>query len=317
MTEAPEATKPGKRRVGRSPSYPTLSVQKALEQARALHAQEGDYAAPLSSALSAWGYGPKSSGGRQTLATMKYYGLLEIEGEGDARKIKVSDLARRIILDQREDQTEKRELIRRVALMPAAHKVLYKQYQKGLASDGTVQHFLIFEQGFNTDAARELLTEFKETASYAGLYEPHSDVDKEGEKDDKGGDKTPPSINVGDKVQVTAAGVDMYPDGATVLGFSDDGTWVFIDKSDSAAKLEEVTLLEAVVEKPVEERPTVPAHLLKQKQDALQEGWQEERLLDDGGGEIFIRYEGEASAERYEFIRDYLDFKLSRLKPKK
>jgi len=42
--------------------------------------------------------------------------------------------------------------------------------------------------------------------------------------------------------------------------------------------------------------------------------WREERLLDDAGEEIFIRYKGEPSKGRYEFIRDYLDFKLKRIK---
>ena len=36
--------------------------------------------------------------------------------------------------------------------------------------------------------------------------------------------------------------------------------------------------------------------------------------LDDAGEEIFIRYKGDPSKARYEFIRDYLDFKLKRLK---
>jgi hypothetical protein len=42
--------------------------------------------------------------------------------------------------------------------------------------------------------------------------------------------------------------------------------------------------------------------------------WREERLLDEAGEEIFIRYKGDPSKERYEFIRDYLDFKIKRMK---
>ena len=37
-------------------------------------------------------------------------------------------------------------------------------------------------------------------------------------------------------------------------------------------------------------------------------------MIDDGGEEIFIRYRGDPTQERYTFIRDYLDFKLSRMK---
>jgi hypothetical protein len=42
--------------------------------------------------------------------------------------------------------------------------------------------------------------------------------------------------------------------------------------------------------------------------------WREERLLDDAGEEIFIRYKGDLSKSRYEFIRDDLDSRLNRLK---
>jgi hypothetical protein len=48
--------------------------------------------------------------------------------------------------------------------------------------------------------------------------------------------------------------------------------------------------------------------------EALPGEWPEERLLDDGGEEIFVRYKGDPSKERYEFIRDYLDFKIKRMK---
>jgi hypothetical protein len=40
----------------------------------------------------------------------------------------------------------------------------------------------------------------------------------------------------------------------------------------------------------------------------------DERLLDEAGEEIFVRYRGAPSKERYEFIRDYLDFKVKRMK---
>jgi hypothetical protein len=261
MTSTAETDKLQKRRTGRSPAYPYIPVNKAIEQARALHTKEGDYAVPLSSAVAAWGYSTKSSGGRQTLATLKYYGLIDVTGDGDARKVKVSDIARRIILDQREDDTEKRMLIRAVALSPSAHKTLYEQYPNGLASDASVEHFLIFERGFNADAAKELLAEFKITASQISLFQPAPRTDIPTESVANGSVKQLPKIKVGDKVQVTVAGVDMFADGATVLGFSEDGTYVFTDQADSGAKLEEVTLLEAAEAPPVE-RPPIPAHLL-------------------------------------------------------
>lgn len=245
MNDKTPSAEAQKRRTGRSPAYPFISVKKAIEQAAALHEQEGEYAAPLVSAMKAWGYSPKSSGGRQTLATLKYYGLIDVSGEGDERKIKVSDVARRIILDQREDDSEKRALIRRVALSPSAHKALHDQYPNGLGSDGSAEHFLVFEQGFKPDAAKELLNEFKETASYASLYQPGNVLDKTKKENHSDSDKSDTQkVQVGDKVQWTSQGVDQFPDGAIVLGFSDDGLWLFTDGNSGAVSINEVTIME-------------------------------------------------------------------------
>jgi hypothetical protein len=320
-SDIPKSKKP---RAGRSPSYPSLTVKEAIEQARALQAAEGDYAAPLTSALRAWGYSHKSSAGRQTLATMKYYGLIDIAGDGEARKIKVSDIARRIILDEREDDTDKRHLIRKVALTPAAHKALFEQYPTGLASDGTVSYFLVHEQGFNPEAAKELIGEFKETSSYCGLYQPQSILDKSSEKADSMPLDTIERVDygkfggavVGDLVQWEIGGVLQMEAPMRVRLVTEDGRWVAVEGSETGIPMEQVVVHQrAPTSKP--EAPKFAIEAPKPNMDntpALAEGWKEERLIDDGGEEIFIRYRGEPTGERYTYIRDYLDFKLSRMK---
>lgn len=298
-----------RRQLGRSPAYPVMSVDKAIEQARALYKQERDILAPLPSALTAWGYSPKSSGGRQTLATLRYYGLIDVTGEGDERRIKVSDTARRIILDEREDDTEKRQLIRTVALMPSAHKLMFKDYSSGLPSDSTVVYDLIHKHGFNPDAAKELLAEFKETARYIGLFEPYKSVDKISENDDKGEDKpTPPPIKVGDKIQATVQGVDLFPEGATVLGFSDDGQWVFTDKSASGAPLKDVTIMEsATAATPAATPPPIPAHLLAaQRQEEPPKAGTRKAVFPLSEGDVALIFPEAMSAEGLEELGAYL-----------
>jgi hypothetical protein len=300
-----------KRGEGRSPAYPFISVQKALERAHELYAQESGHFAPLKSAVAAWGYSPKSSGARQTLATMRYYGLLDVNGEGDDRMIRVTELARKIILDKREDDSEKRALIRQVALMPTAHKALYQEYPNGLPSDGTVHHFLVFRKQYNDAAASELLAEFKQTASYVGLYEPRNSVDIAAEKEDKDPAKPTPDLKVGDRVQVTVGGQDMFADGATVLGFSDGGTYVFIDKADSGVRIEEVTLLEAAAEASAEERPRVPEHLLKPRQEEQPKGTRKAVFPLDDGDVTLIFPEG-ISPDGLAELGAYLDIFLKK-----
>ena len=44
------------------------------------------------------------------------------------------------------------------------------------------------------------------------------------------------------------------------------------------------------------------------------EPWNEERLIDTDGELIFIRFKGRPSLQRYEYVRDYLDLKIRRMK---
>lgn len=96
--------------------------------------------------------------------------------------------ALRVLLDEREDQTEKKAIIRRLALNPSAHKKLWAKFPEGIKSDATASHFLVFDEGFNKSAADALIGEFRETAAYAGLYEPDS-VQVIDEADEAGNDQ--------------------------------------------------------------------------------------------------------------------------------
>lgn len=301
------------RREGRSPGYPLFSVQKALERARQLYKNEVAHWAPLGSATAAWGYSPKSSGGRQTIATMKYYALIDVQGEGNARRVRVSDIARRILLDEREDETEKRSLIREVALSPSAHKSLYTEYPTGLPSDGTVLHFLMFTKGYNREAARDLLEEFKQTASYINLFEPQKDVDKLPTEEEN--PSLPPEVKVGDLIQATVNGQDMFPNGAQVLGFSDDGAWVFTDQSTSGIKPEEITVLEAVQTPPAQGRPTVPAALLGAQQTSQEErqpAGTRKAVFPVTGGDVALIFPEDISADSLRELGLYLDIFLKK-----
>lgn len=194
---------PQRKRQGRSPSYPGLTLQEALAKAKAQYEAEGKYPAPLPSAFKAWGYSEKSSGGREVRASLRYYGLASIDGEGDGATVKLSEDALRVLLDTREDQTEKKAIIKRLALNPAAHKKLWAKFPDGIKSDGTATHFLVFDEGYAKEGAEALVAQFKATASYAGVYEPDSvaDIDNPGADEDDHEDEEPDEVqnNRGDR----------------------------------------------------------------------------------------------------------------------
>lgn len=310
---ATTAEKPKKPKQGRSPAYPGLTIQQALAKAKSLHDAEGTYAVPMPSAFAAWGYGAKSSGGRETRAALKYYGIITVEGDNDSGKVKLTEKALRVLLDEREDQSEKRAIIRELALTPSIHKQLLEKFPDGIKSDATVQHYLVFDEGYNKSAAGELVGEFKATADYAGLYKPDTvlDIKTSEQQVVTVVEDTEGPAKVGDLVQVEIAGAFQLEKPKRVRAIQDhDGQpWVFVEDHETGIRMDQVVVVERG--KPDGGKPNGAPMLAL---DQAVGDWCEERLLDDGGEEIFVRYKGDPSKERYEFIRDYLDFKIKRMK---
>src|SRR3954452_16984189 len=122
MTSMDESETSSRRKV-RSPSFPFISLREALERARAFYEAEQRNAARPETAAAHWGYSPKSSGGKQTIAALRAFGLLE----GDTL-VKLSGRALRILLDDREGSEERSRLVQQAALMPPIHARLWERY---------------------------------------------------------------------------------------------------------------------------------------------------------------------------------------------
>jgi hypothetical protein len=167
MGEQPTEERKPKR--GRSPSYPGIDLKEALERARVLHKHEDRYAAPVNVVLDHWGYKPKSGPGLVAVAAMKKFGLLVDEGSGDNRKVRLSDAALRILLDEREDSTEKLRAVQAAALKPPIHAELWEKYEGSLPSDQTLKYNLRTERGFTEAGAEEFIRQLKGTLAFAKL----------------------------------------------------------------------------------------------------------------------------------------------------
>src|SRR5687768_7731616 len=86
----------------RSPSFPFIPLEKAIERARAVAEHHKRSPARMATIGETWGYAPKSSGLLQTVAALKSYGLTDDIGRGEDRRIQLSDLAWRILYDTRD-----------------------------------------------------------------------------------------------------------------------------------------------------------------------------------------------------------------------
>lgn len=92
----------------RSPNFPFISLEKAIERARQLHDAEGRHAVRVDVAAKHWGYNLKSSGVLQTVGALRMYGLISVEaGAGLNRTIRLTDRALRVLLDKRPEEYRK------------------------------------------------------------------------------------------------------------------------------------------------------------------------------------------------------------------
>src|ERR1700712_3307165 len=148
----------------RSPSFPFIGLRQALDRARAFYEAEQRNAARPETAAAHWGYSSKSSGGKQTIAALRSFGLLE----GDTL-VKLSGRALRILLDERDGSEERLRLVQQAALMPVIHARLWERYGAELPSPQTLRLWLILDEGFNENSVDDFLTEYRETLEYARL----------------------------------------------------------------------------------------------------------------------------------------------------
>jgi hypothetical protein len=168
MVEEPQAgTKKPKHR---SPSYPAIDLATALERTEQLWRHAQRHYVPVTDAMRVWGYSAKSSGGLQTIGALNRFELIEDQGKGPSRQIRVSELGRAIVTDD-PNSAERAARIQEAALTPKIHRELWDRYEGDLPPDSTLRWDLLNIYSFGEGAARELIDELRRTVEFAGLAE--------------------------------------------------------------------------------------------------------------------------------------------------
>jgi hypothetical protein len=156
----------------RSPAYPYIDLRAALEKATVLWKVEGRHPAVIHVIMQHWGYKEESSTGYSCVAALKKFGLVDHEGMGDERQIRLSNLALAILLDDDPNSVSRQEALKTAALNPRIHAELWDKYGPDLPSDQSLKRFLVLERSFNETAVDEFLDEYKQSISFAGLTRP-------------------------------------------------------------------------------------------------------------------------------------------------
>lgn len=194
----------------RSPAYPAISIEEAIKKAEDLYGEEQFNFTPVDIILKHWGYSKGSSSGLLALSALLKYGLLADEGVSSKRKAKLTDLAKKIIRDQRPDSQDRLNAIREAALKPPIHNEFWEKYGGSLASEDTLKHDLTFEKEFSDLAADRFIEELRSTWVYAKLanYDSMSEEEKdkkpyESEKEMLGTQTTIPDTQSEQKIKST------------------------------------------------------------------------------------------------------------------
>ena len=175
-----------------SPRFPFISLQKAIDRAEQLRKAGGGKPILVEAVRKTWGYAPKSSGGDQTIAALKAYGLAVGIGSGKLRQLALSDDASRYFKDER--PKERTKLLKVFALKPKAMQSLWTDWNGPPPDDHVARSHLKVVREFSDTAAEDFLGIYKDNISYTGLVtsatisEHDTEIDGDGDESDGNGD---------------------------------------------------------------------------------------------------------------------------------
>jgi hypothetical protein len=237
MSTGPEAeVKKGR---NRSPNHPAIDLREAVERTAAMREKYALLDVPVHLAHSLWGYKEHGSAGNQCVAALKAFGLIDVKGEGLARKIAVSPAGERIV----RNAPDRTALLKAAALAPAVHSEVVEHYRPHdiPAGDDLLHQYLVWDRPdgsrFNEDAVEGFISRLRSTLAFAGIRNTDTTAV------DIPNDALPPaSTKVGNYVQWTKNGVDQFDEPAKVLGVSDDSEYVFVEGSDDAIPMNQIAI---------------------------------------------------------------------------
>jgi hypothetical protein len=155
----------------RSPNFPSISLEKSLTFIQALYVKYKLSPVALEVVLKGLSLSPTSSVGMQIMAALGAYGLIEIEGLGTGKRIKISSAAYKIIADKRPVSPERDTLIRECALSPNIFRKIWEAYPDHFPPEDQLEYELTFTYKFNPSTVRDFIGVFRQTMDYAKVYD--------------------------------------------------------------------------------------------------------------------------------------------------
>lgn len=166
----------------RSQPYPYLSLEEAIDKAQIAFDHDHDSLFSVPTVFSHWGQKSNTGPGITILSALKQFGLFEDMGSGENRKLKLSDLALRIIRDKRPQSPERQDAIREAALKPTLFKTLWERYAGNLPSEAELKHIMKMEYGIIDTSVDRAYKTFVKTIDFSRMAEHNKTQDERAPK---------------------------------------------------------------------------------------------------------------------------------------
>lgn len=159
----------------RSPAFPFIPLQTAIKRLASFEDYFRRHPAPAKKVGLAWGMKGYTSQAQQTMAALKYFGLVEYQGSGENLTASISEDARTYLRAQQD--SIKKEVLKRVALKPKNIAKYFALWGADRPPDPVCLDQLILKDAFTEASAKTFLSVYDDTIAFAGLR----DSDKKGE----------------------------------------------------------------------------------------------------------------------------------------
>ena len=150
----------------RSPGYPHINLEQALAKVAAIYTLTKGHATSPEEVHKGLGFSPNTGPAMKTTASIIQFGLLEAEGRGSSRKIRLSDLALRIVRDERGHSPERAAAMREAAKLPTIYQALAERFGLELPEPSVMETALKLDYGFTDKAAPVVTKKFLETLEF-------------------------------------------------------------------------------------------------------------------------------------------------------
>ena len=161
----------------RSPSYPVVGLERAIEYARDLHKHAKLHEADKATVAGAWKMSPLSGSFLGYSSALKQFRLITSYRSKGRQKYVLTKDAERIVLDEI-DSPEKRDAIQRAALSPKICSELWGRFGMdgvdGGIEESMLRNYLVLDRPgarYTPDGARLVVKHYKGTMTFANFQE--------------------------------------------------------------------------------------------------------------------------------------------------